>query len=126
MVVFMAPTAWNIFSMAICSRHPKETHRTTYVYWHAISKVSPSLVKSCRKGRVTSRPKPTNKMQWSTVRAIPMVAARSAFSLRPAPKWMETAEVMPTPTPTATESTIFCRGNARETAVRAFVPRRET
>ena len=81
MVVFMAPTAWNIFSMAICSRHPKETHRTTYVYWHAISKVSPSLVKSCRKGRVTSRPKPTNKMQWSTVRAIPMVAARSAFSL---------------------------------------------
>ena len=79
-----------------------------------------------RNGLVARSPNTTNTRQWTAARATPMVAERLAFSALPEPKWMEMAEVMPTPIPMATEVEIFWSGNARDTAVRAWVPSLDT
>ena len=59
-------------------------------------------------------------------RKMPVLAARSAFSCSLAPRDRESRAFMPTAVPAHTAIIRFCRGKARETAVRAFSLSRET
>ena len=109
-VIFISPIPWKIFSNAIWKREPKERQSTISVYMDASFNIFGLSVKSFKNGSEIVRPAMIKKMQWINVRAIPRVAARSAFSRFPAPKWMEIAELIPTPIPTAADKIAFWSG----------------
>ena len=120
MVTFILPVAWNNFSNTSSIIIAGANKNTITEYCIPISITSTSPVNILRNTGINRIPAAIIITLWINANINPCVAAISAFSLLPAPRWNAITALIPIPKPIAIAFIRFCSGYTSDNAVIAF------